>query len=127
MASNPTKKDDGILTLLSASAEIIGDIVSEGEVQVDGSVKGNIQCRKLVIGESGEVSGSLVTEECIIHGKTVGQLSAENLTLTRSANVEGEVLYESLAIETGAIIDGQCRRKQPAETVPKLVTTDVTA
>ena len=115
------------LTLISASSEMSGDLISAGEIQIDGKVTGNIKCRKLIVGEAGQIQGTVVTEECVVHGTIIGQVSGEGVTLTHSARVDGEVYYGSLAIETGGLLDGKCQRLDERDTGPKLVTEQVNA
>jgi cytoskeletal protein CcmA (bactofilin family) len=108
--------------------QITGDIVSDGEVQIDGELSGDIHCAKLTVGETGRISGSVVADDCLVHGAVVGQIKADAVTLSRSSRVEGDVLHDMLAIEPGARLDGHCRRIDKKETEdPKLdlVVTDV--
>jgi len=108
--------------------QVTGDIVSDGEVQIDGELTGDIHCAKLTIGETGRISGSVVADDCLVHGEVVGQIKSDAVTLSRSSRVEGDVLHDMLAIEPGARLDGHCRRLDKAENDdPKLdlVVTDV--
>lgn len=108
--------------------QVTGDIVSDGEVQIDGELSGDIHCAKLTIGETGRITGSVVADDCLVHGTVVGQIKADAVTLSRSSRVEGDVLHDMLAIEPGARLDGHCRRLDKKEADdPKLdlVVTDV--
>ncbi len=122
------RRSSGAPSILSAGMQVTGDIVSDGEVQIDGELSGDIHCAKLTIGETGRITGSVVADDCLVHGAVVGQIKADAVTLSRSSRVEGDVLHDMLAIEPGARLDGHCRRldKNEAED-PKLdlVVTDV--
>jgi cytoskeletal protein CcmA (bactofilin family) len=126
---DPTeKRAPGAPSILSAGMQVTGDIVSDGEVQIDGELTGDIHCAKLTIGETGWISGSVVADDCLVHGEVVGQIKSDAVTLSRSSRVEGDVLHDMLAIEPGARLDGHCRRLDKAENDdPKLdlVVTDV--
>ena len=118
----------GAPSLLSAGMQVTGDIVSDGEVQIDGILSGDIRCAKLTIGESGRINGSVIADECLIHGEVIGQIRSDAVTLSRSSHVEGDVVHDTLAIEPGARLDGHCRRLDRADANdPKLdlVVTDV--
>ena len=122
------KRAPGAPSILSTGMQVTGDIVSDGEVQIDGTLSGDIHCAKLTIGETGRINGSVVADDCLVHGEVVGQIKADAVTLSRSSRVEGDVLHDMLAIEPGARLDGHCRRLDKAETDdPKLdlVVTDV--
>ena len=122
------RRSSGAPSILSAGMQVTGDIVSDGEVQIDGELSGDIHCAKLTIGETGRISGSVVADDCLVHGEVVGQIKADAVTLSRSFRLEGDVLHDMLAIEPGARLDGHCRRLDKNETEdPKLdlVVTDV--
>ena len=108
--------------------QVTGNITSDGEIQIDGALSGDIYCAKLTIGETGRINGSVVAEDCLVHGEVIGQIKVDSVTLSRSSRVEGDVLHDMLAIEPGARLDGHCRRLDKAEADdPKLdlVITDV--
>lgn len=108
--------------------QVTGDIVSDGEVQIDGDVVGDIRCARLTVGEKGHIKGSVHADACFIHGTVVGQIQADAVELSRSSRVEGDVLHDSLAIEPGARLDGHCRRLEMREeednTLVDLVVSD---
>lgn len=122
------RRPSGAPSILSGGMEVTGDIVSDGEVQIDGRLDGDIRCAKLTVGEGGRIKGSVVADDCLVHGEVVGQIKADAVTLSRSSRVEGDVLHDTLAIEPGARLDGHCRRLDTLEADdPKLdlVVTDV--
>lgn len=122
------RRPSGAPSILSGGMQITGDIVSDGEVQIDGILSGDIKCAKLTIGEGGRINGSVVADDCLVHGEVVGQIKADAVTLSRSSRVEGDVLHDTLAIEPGARLDGHCRRLESVDSDdPRLdlVVTDV--
>lgn len=90
---------------------IRGDLESEGEVQIDGKVNGDIRCAHLVVGKDAIIVGNIIAEEVIVRGKVKGTIRAINVTLQDTAVVESEVFHKSLAIEQGACFDGISRRR----------------
>ena len=87
---------------------ITGDVVSDGDIRVDGKVIGNMKVSgKLVIGEHGLVEGEVECKNAAIAGQLEGTLKvAQTLSLTASAKVQGKVQVEKLAVEPGAEING---------------------
>ena len=87
---------------------ITGDVVSDGDIRVDGKVVGNMKVSgKLVIGEQGRVEGEVECKNAAIAGQLEGTLKvAQTLSLTASAKVQGKVQVEKLAVEPGAEING---------------------
>ena len=91
-----------------AGTIITGDVVSDGDIRVDGKVVGNMQVTgKLVIGENGRVEGEVAWKNAAIAGQLEGTLKVDQtLSLTASAKLQGQVQVEKLAVEPGAEING---------------------
>lgn len=111
-------------SILSSDLKFTGDIASDGEVQIDGDTIGDIKCRKLVIGGSGFVQGSIVAEEVVINGRVEGEIRAASVKLAETARVSGDILHESLQITFGAHVEGHCRRLD--NVVPANVEAEIT-
>ncbi len=118
----------GAPSVIGADITIIGDISSEGEVQVDGFIDGDIRTKTLLIGESATVKGKIVGDTVHVYGKVNGLIKARAVTLAKSARVVGNILHENLSIEEGAFLDGHCKRmsevKDQAEGKINLVVKD---
>ena len=97
-------------SLLSMDFDITGDIRSDGEVQIDGNVNGNIVAHQLIIGETAQINGEITAETVRIHGRVVGQVQANSVSLAKTAHILGDVLHGNIAIEQGAFLEGHCRR-----------------
>ncbi len=102
-------------SIISADLVITGNLVSEGEIQIDGTVKGDIQSRELLVGETALIEGEIVAEAIRVHGKVDGQIKALNVSLAKSAHVVGDILHDNLSIETGAFLEGHCKRLADGE------------
>lgn len=117
-------------SIISRGLTITGDLVSDGEVQVDGCVKGDIRCTSLIVGLSGEVMGEVWSTSLRLHGQLTGQVHAENVFLASTARMIGDVHHQSLAIEPGAFLQGMCRRsddESPIDERPAIAAPLVTA
>lgn len=97
-------------SILSSDLTIHGSIISEGEVQLDGTVEGDVKAVSLTIGEEATVRGEIVAETVVVRGRVEGSVRARQVQLASTARVEGDVVHASLAIESGAYFDGQCKR-----------------
>ena len=83
---------------------------SDGDIQVDGCVDGDIRTEKLTIGEHAVVNGCIRAQEVMVSGTVNGAIEAGIVKLYASAKVTGDVSHESLAVEAGAFIQGLCKR-----------------
>jgi len=110
-SSNQSAHASGILSVISPNVRIVGDIVSQGEVHVDGEIDGNITCQVLTIGEGARISGEVTAESVKVHGELSGKINAPIVSITKTAKVTGDVIHESLEIEVGAYFEGHCIRR----------------
>ena len=97
-------------SILSADLSVKGSIASEGEVQLDGSVDGDVRAVTLTIGEEASVNGEVIAENVVVRGRIVGSIRARQVQLASTARVEGDIIHATLAVESGAYFDGHCRR-----------------
>ena len=99
-------------SILSQDLSVSGQIVSSGDVQIEGVLEGDLRSHAVTIGEkarvTGEVSGELVT----VRGFVKGTIRARQVHLCASCHVVGDIYHEALAIETGAHLDGVVRREK---------------
>ena len=112
-------------SIISADLKVVGDLHSDGEIQIEGSVEGDIRTSNLVVGEHASVSGEVVAEVVRVHGAVTGRIKSKSVHLSKSARMSGDVLHEELAIEKGAFMEGHCKRmdtsKQTSTTPATLV------
>ena len=103
-------------SLLEPSVKITGDLWSEGDVQIDGHLCGNINCAQLIVSKDAAVTGVIIAEEAVIRGKITGIIRATRVLLQGTARVESEIIYQSLSIDEGVTFEGVARpRLNPLE------------
>ncbi|MBL6931841.1 MAG: polymer-forming cytoskeletal protein, partial [Rhodospirillales bacterium] len=88
---------------------------SDGEIQVDGTIVGDIRTKSLLIGKTAEIKGEIIADTVRVHGNVRGQIKARAVTLVKTAHVIGDILHEDLSIETGAFLEGLCKRMTGSE------------
>lgn len=109
-------KASGVPSIISPDLKIIGDLKSGGDIQIDGTVDGDINCRLLTIGEQAVVEGCIVADTVRVSGTVKGQIKARIVHLDKVARVIGDVTHETLTMEAGASLEGQVKRMEPART-----------
>ncbi|MDP6346699.1 MAG: polymer-forming cytoskeletal protein [Alphaproteobacteria bacterium] len=117
-------------SLISTDLSITGNLQTPGEVQLDGTVDGDVGCGKLMIGEKAMVSGEITADEVVVRGRVTGRIKARTVQLTKSAKVIGDIWHDTLAIEAGAYLEGHCKRNDAAQsadiTTHQAVSTEAT-
>lgn len=96
-------------SIISTDLVVHGNLVATGDIQVDGTVEGDIRSQSLTIGEKASVNGEVVAEDIVIRGRVIGTIRGRRVQLASTCHVEGDILHEALAVETGAFFEGNCR------------------
>lgn len=97
-------------SIIGEDLTVTGNIISKGEVQIEGELQGDVFCSLLTIGEKGRISGSIVAEEVIVYGRVNGSIHAVRVTLESTCHVEGDICHKMLKLEHGGYFDGGSRR-----------------
>ena len=97
-------------SIISSDLHIVGDLSSNGELHIDGIVDGDIRGKIVLVGETAHIKGEIIADLLTIHGTTSGQIKARSVNLMKTAHVTGDILHEDLSIETGAFLEGHCKR-----------------
>ena len=108
-ASAPKPKPPA--SLLSADLHITGNLKTTGDIQVEGSVDGDIRAHLLTVGESATIKGEVSADDVIVNGRVIGRVRGLKVRLTASARVEGDIIHKTIAIESGAHFEGSVQRQ----------------
>ncbi len=111
VAPPPDAKPKPAASVLSSDLTITGNVKSSGDIQVEGTVEGDIRSTMLIVGESATVKGEIVAEEVIVNGRVVGRLRGLKVRLAATARVEGDIIHKTIAIESGAHFEGSVQRQ----------------
>ena len=101
------------INVVAKNTAIIGDIISEGDFRIDGTLEGNIKTKgRVIIGISGSVKGKIDAVNSDIEGKFSGDLLVqETLTIKATAIISGDVVIGKLSVEPGATFTASCSMK----------------
>ena len=98
------------INVVAKNTAIIGDIISEGDFRIDGTLEGNIKTKgRVIIGVSGSVKGKIDAVNSDREGKFSGDLLVqETLTIKATAIISGDVVIGKLSVEPGATFNASC-------------------
>ena len=98
---------------IEKSTVITGDIVSEADFRIDGTLEGTLSTKgRVILGVDGFIKGNVETANADIEGKISGQLLvSETLTIKSTAIISGEVVIGKLSVEPGATFNATCAMK----------------
>lgn len=109
-SSSATKPKPPASTL-SADLHITGNIKTSGDINVEGTVEGDIRAHLLTIGETATIKGEVVADDVVVNGRIVGRVRGLKVRLTSTARVEGDIVHKTIAIESGAHFEGSVQRQ----------------
>lgn len=103
-------------TLIGAGTTVKGDINSNSDLRIDGTIIGNIHSSaKVIIGANGVVEGDISGNQADIIGKVSGNIHAKDLLQLRSdCVVNGNIYAGKLQVEPSAVFNGQCHMGEAA-------------
>ncbi len=104
-------------SVISNDLTIIGQsitIVSQGHVQIDGAVQGNVHGKQVSIGNQGAITGMVMAESVEVRGQLEGSIRSPHVVLHPTARVQGDIHHTTISIAEGAEFDGRVRR--PSDT-----------
>jgi cytoskeletal protein CcmA (bactofilin family) len=116
----PEKSPSGGATLVSAGTTLKGDISSNSDLRIDGTIIGNVtSTAKIVIGANGVVEGNVSGNQADVVGKVTGDIKTKDLLQLRGdCVVKGNLQAGKLQVEPTAVFNGQCHMGTSAASIP---------
>lgn len=99
----------GVPSIISADVIVKGNINSAGEIQLDGTLEGDVKATMLIVGERAAVRGEIICESVTVRGRVEGTIRAKTVSLAATSHVMGDILHSSLSVEAGAHFEGNAR------------------
>ena len=99
-------------SILSTDLHICGQVVADGDIQIDGTVEGNIRSAFVTIGKSAKITGELAGDDITIKGRVTGVIRGKRVHLCAGCHVEADIFHEALAIENGSHFNGSSYREE---------------
>ena len=102
--------DSNASTLISSGTTITGDIDCNGDIRIDGVLKGNLKGKaKIIIGTEGSVEGNVNGLQADVMGRVTGNITVQELLyLHGNTKIEGDIYAGKLQVEPSAVFNGQC-------------------
>ncbi|SIO08069.1 protein CcmA, bactofilin family [Rhodovulum sp. ES.010] len=98
-------------SILSSDLTVSGNLKTSGDIQVEGTIEGDIHAHLLTVGENATVRGEVLADDVVINGRVIGRVRGLKVRLTSTARVEGDIIHKTIAIESGAHFEGSVQRQ----------------
>lgn len=99
------------VSVLSSDLTVVGNLRTSGDIQVEGTVEGDIRAHLLTVGETATIKGEIVADDIVVNGRVIGKVRGLKVRLTSTARVEGDIIHKTIAIESGAHFEGSVQRQ----------------
>lgn len=96
-----------VASLVAHGVALRGDLVTDGDLHLDGALEGDLKVGRLTIGETGLVKGTIQADTVEVRGQVVGTITARHVRLLATARVDGDISHTELSIEAGAHFEGR--------------------
>ncbi len=97
-------------SVLADDLHIKGEITTSGDIELKGTIEGEVTCRTLLIAEDAKIEGKATAEKVVVRGTVDGQINGIRVTLSSSARVTGELVCKALSVDEEAYFDGTSQR-----------------
>ena len=98
--------DRGHFSVISAGTNMAGNIECDGDMLIEGTLRGSIRAQRLTVGLDGVIEGEVSADEVAVRGKVKGPIHARHIHLENGAEVDGDITVTTIAIDTGARLSG---------------------
>ena len=114
--ANQTQQSGTMYNAITSGSKVIGTIIADGDIRIDGTVEGEMQCAgKVVIGEKGLIKGTVTCQSSEILGTLDGKITnSQTLALRSTGKIKGEVQTQTLIVEPNAQFNGTCQMPSAA-------------
>jgi cytoskeletal protein CcmA (bactofilin family) len=112
-AETPSARKAIACSLIAENVSLEGNLASDGDVQLDGAVRGDLKVAHLSIGETGHIEGVVTADAVEVRGHVAGAITAKTVRLYATARVDGDITHSQLTVEAGAQFAGRSVKLVP--------------
>ena len=95
------------LSIVGAGLTVVGNIDCPGDLQVFGTVEGDVRARALIVEVDGHIEGRVYAQKLVIGGSINGPVTATDIRIEGTAKVLGNITHNMLTVEPGAFLEGR--------------------
>mgnify|MGYP001463482553 FL=1 len=110
---------NGHYSRIESSTKVKGEILSDGDFRIDGTLEGSIKTKgKVVVGKEGTIKGAVSCSNADVEGKINGNLFvSQTLNLRSTSFIDGDVVIGKLIVESGATFNASCSMNKEGKKV----------
>ena len=101
------RNHNNTLTIIGEGIDFSGEVNTEGNIHVDGIMRGTIKAQEVVVGPKGDFDGEITADILIVNGNIKGKFNIKNLQVRKNGVLQGKIKYEVIIVEAGGKILGE--------------------
>lgn len=104
-----TRELSDVVSVVAPGMTILGDVMCDGTVRVEGKIEGSVKATKsVVVGKDGRITGDIDTQDVVIAGTVIGTVvGASRVELQETCRIEGDIRSRRVKLEEGGQIEGR--------------------
>ena len=104
-----TRELSDVVSVVAPGMTILGDVMCDGTVRVEGKIEGSVKATKsVVVGKGGHITGDIETQDVIVAGTVVGAVAGSSrVELQETCNIEGDIRSRRIKLDEGGQIEGR--------------------
>jgi cytoskeletal protein CcmA (bactofilin family) len=101
--------ENGEVTIVGAGARLEGNVVSAGNLRIDGQVKGQINAEgDVALSPQSQVEADIRAQNVSVAGRFKGSIQVKGKAhLARGGRIDGNITSKTLVVEEGGVFHGQ--------------------
>lgn len=99
-------------SVIASDLRVVGNLITEGDLQIEGTVDGDIDANVLIIGQGAQINGEVRAADVAVNGGVKGRIRGTKVRLSETAHVDGDIVHASISIEAGAHFEGSIHRDE---------------
>ena len=115
----PTMDGQNIETIVGSSVKLKGNLKSDGDININGHVSGDIRTKASVqIGGSANVIASIKAKNVYVSGMVQGNVeTTDTLQISETGRIYGDIQAGILVVSPGAVFSGKCTMSETKKEV----------
>ncbi|MBX4187219.1 MAG: polymer-forming cytoskeletal protein [Candidatus Doudnabacteria bacterium] len=104
-------RQDNPETIVSSSMRIEGELKSNGDIHIDGTITGKVHTTKdLFVGPNAQIDADILAANATVAGIIRGNVAVKGtLQIMETGKIIGNIACTSLGIREGAYFSGACK------------------
>jgi cytoskeletal protein CcmA (bactofilin family) len=95
------------VSVVGPELRIVGELQSDGEVHVFGSISGNLEATKVAIMPGGRIEGDVIARDVKVGGRLDGRIVSPVVAIEETGAVVGRVFHNEITVAKGGFVDGR--------------------